>query len=144
MDKLTPEERSRNMSHIRSKDSAAEMAVRRLVHGMGYRYRMHVRSLPGAPDLVFSKRRRVIFVHGCFWHQHRAEDCRIARVPRSRQDYWLPKLARNVERDEAAQQQLAALGWSTLIVWECEIRDVPTLSAKLREFLGPPKPDRLR
>lgn len=129
----TPEHRSWTMSRVRSKDTTPEMIVRRLVHSMGYRYRLHGRRLPGKPDLVFASRRKVIFVHGCFWHQH--EGCRKARVPGTRHDYWLPKLARNVERDQEHIARLHALGWEVLVVWECEIKDRPVLQEVLRDFL---------
>ncbi|MBK3801833.1 DNA mismatch endonuclease Vsr [Azospirillum brasilense] len=125
--------RSENMRRIRSKDTAPEMAVRRLVHSMGYRYRLHRRDIPGKPDLVFPGRRKVIFIHGCFWHQH--PGCREGRPPKSNTAYWVPKLERNKERDQAAYKQLAALGWDTLVVWECETHDVPALAEILTSFL---------
>jgi DNA mismatch endonuclease (patch repair protein) len=109
------------------------MIVRRIVHGMGYRYRLHAKDLPGRPDLVFRKAKKVIFVHGCFWHQHRA--CREGRIPGSRQEYWTPKLTRNVERDAEHTAALKQNGWSQLIVWECEMRDDPSLHKRLQEFL---------
>lgn len=99
-----------------------EMQVRHLVHRMGYRYRLHRTDLPGKPDLAFGPRRKVIFVHGCFWHQHDDSNCKIARVPKSRQDYWLPKLQKNHNRDVLRQSQLQDLGWSVLVLWECEIK----------------------
>lgn len=133
-DTLTPAERSEHMSRIRAKNTGPEMRVRRLAHALGYRYRLHQAGLPGKPDLVFRKRRAVIFVHGCFWHQH--EGCRLQRQPKSRLEYWLPKLARNIERDEEVRRKLEALGWDILVIWECEVRDREALSAILREFLG--------
>src|ERR1700761_3512616 len=96
-DHLSPERRSKKMSRISSKDTKPELVVRRLLHGLGYRYRLHRKDLPGKPDLVFTKRKKVIFVHGCFWHQH--SECREGRIPGSRLDYWEAKLKRNVERD---------------------------------------------
>ena len=132
-DKITPARRSENMRRIKSKGMKPEMIVRRLVHGLGYRYRLHRRNLPGKPDLVFGPRRAVIFVHGCFWHQH---DCRDGRVPSSNQDYWKPKLARNVERDAQVRRKLEALGWRLLVIWECEINDKVALSDRLIAFLG--------
>ena len=108
------------MSRIGAKDTKPEMIVRRIVHGMGYRYRLHRKDLPGKPDLVFGPRRAVIFVHGCFWHQHPEPECKIARIPKSRLEYWRPKLARNVERDLEHLNALEADGWRVMTVWECE------------------------
>ena len=133
MDTLTPEQRSERMSRVRSKDSKPELAVRRLVHGLGYRYRLHRRDLPGTPDLVFVGLKRVIFVHGCFWHQH--PGCKNARMPKSRQDFWPTKLAANVARDERHLRALRELGWKTMVVWECELGDLDHLSRRIRRFL---------
>ena len=132
-DKLTPERRSANMARIRAKDTRPEMLVRRMVHGLGARYRLHRKDLPGKPDLVFGPRRKVIFVHGCFWHLH---SCRDGRIPASRRDYWEPKLTRNAARDRAAQAALEAAGWQVLVIWECETKDRPALEQRLRGFLG--------
>ena len=110
-DTLGPAERSALMSRIRAKDTKPEWRVRRLVHGMGYRYRLHRRSLPGTPDLVFPARRKVIFVHGCFWHWHPDPACRLAGLPRSRLEFWAPKLERNQRRDVVNLAELSALGW---------------------------------
>ena len=125
------------MSRIRSKGMKPEMIVRQLVHGMGYRYRLHRNDLPGKPDLVFGPCRKVIFIHGCFWHQHPDPDCKIARLPKSRLDYWIPKLERNFERDCEHQNQLEREGWKVLTVWECEIRSKEgnSLPGRLRAFL---------
>lgn len=123
------------MRAIRSAGTKPEMAVRRLAHGMGYRYRLHGKKLPGKPDLVFTSRRKVIFVHGCFWHQHPKAGCSDARPPRSNPDYWLPKLARNKERDRNAQAELKKLGWSVCVIWECQTRNIPALRRRLKEFL---------
>lgn len=136
MDKLTPERRSENMRQIRSCDTKPEMIVRRLVHGMGYRYRLHRRDLPGKPDLVFSSRRKVIFVHGCFWHQHSLEDCPDGKKPKSNTDYWDAKLRRNVERDHQSKNELESLGWSTMTIWECETSNIELLRTRLHKFLG--------
>ena len=108
-DTISRERRSRNMSAIRSKGMRPELAVRKTAHRLGFRFRLQGAGLPGKPDLVFSRLRKVIFVHGCFWHQH--QDCRISRLPKSNQDYWLPKLSKNVQRDHLAVQQLEAAGW---------------------------------
>jgi DNA mismatch endonuclease (patch repair protein) len=122
------------MSRIRKVDTRPELIVRTLVTRLGYRYRLHKRSLPGTPDLVFAKRRRVIFVHGCFWHQH---DCTLGnKQPVTRRQYWLPKLRSNVERDLASRNTLQEAGWKVLVIWECEITDEASLAVKLRRFLG--------
>ncbi|MBD3785751.1 MAG: DNA mismatch endonuclease Vsr [Sphingomonadales bacterium] len=139
-DKISPERRSENMRRIRSRDMKPEMAVRRMVHGMGYRYRLHRRDLPGKPDLVFGPRRAVIFVHGCFWHQH---DCRDGHSPKSNTGYWGEKLRRNVERDAEARARLEADGWRVLVIWECEAHELGALSARLVAFLGPPPRNRV-
>ena len=123
------------MSNIRSKGMKPEMVVRRLIHSMGYRYRLHRKDLPGKPDLVFPGRRKLIFVHGCFWHQHEDPACKIVRRPKSNRDYWLPKLQRNVIRDKENLSQLRGLGWNVLLVWECELECLDALTGKLRKFL---------
>ncbi len=109
------------------------MAVRTLLWGAGYRYRLHRRDLPGSPDIVFPGRRKAVFVHGCFWHQH--EGCMRANVPKSRQDYWAPKLARNMARDAAAREALAVAGWGVFVVWECDLKKPDELLLRLRRFL---------
>ncbi|MDK2973483.1 MAG: mismatch endonuclease, patch repair protein [Candidatus Sumerlaeota bacterium] len=136
MDSLSRRERSENMRRIRSKDMAPELAVRRLVHAAGYRYRLHRKDLPGKPDLVFPARGKVIFVHGCFWHQHSARKCGIVRKPKSNTGYWEMKLANNVRRDRRNRRALKRLGWDVLIVWECQTRDPAKLEARIRRFLG--------
>lgn len=135
MDKLTPERRSENMRRIKSKDMKPELLVRSIVHGMGYRYRLHRKDLPGKPDLVFGPKRKVIFVHGCFWHGHERKGCRDARRPKSNIDYWNPKLARNKERDAERAAQLQANGWDVLVIWECETQDNKTLQKTIKKFL---------
>ena len=134
MDRVSPEVRSRTMRAIRSKGMKPELAVRRLVHVMGYRYRLHRHDLPGRPDMVFPGRRKVIFVHGCFWHQHL--DCKLAHRPKSNLDYWEPKLRRNQERDADHQVRLRDLGWKVAVVWECETKDRNGLADRLKQFLG--------
>ena len=137
MDRITVEKRSKNMSAISSKGTGPEMKVRRLIHGMGYRYRLHSTKLPGRPDLVFASQKKVIFVNGCFWHQHDDPSCPIARLPKSHQDYWLPKLARNRDRDRKRFDQLKELGWSILILWECEIEGKKVdLEGRIKRFLS--------
>lgn len=133
MDKINPQRRSENMRRIRSKGMKPEMAVRRMVHSLGYRYRLHRRDLPGKPDLVFGPRRAVIFVHGCFWHQH---DCRDGKIPSSNTEYWKPKLGRNVERDIQNQMKLREAGWKILTIWECEIYEEDKLKYRIHEFLS--------
>jgi DNA mismatch endonuclease, patch repair protein len=135
MDKLSAERRSANMRQIRSKDTKPELLLRRLLHAEGYRFRLHRKDLPGKPDLVFSSRKKAIFVHGCFWHQH--PGCREGRVPGSRREYWEPKLARNQQRDAAAQTALATLGWQYLVLWECEMKDASAAVQRAEEFLMP-------
>jgi DNA mismatch endonuclease, patch repair protein len=134
-DTLTPAERSERMSRVRGRDTKPEMIVRRLAHGMGYRYRLHGGGLPGRPDLVFSSRRRVIFVHGCFWHRHPDPKCKLARLPKSRLGFWRPKLDANRARDIANLKRLTALGWRTLVIWECEIGNKERLRARIASFL---------
>lgn len=134
-DRLTPEARSAQMARIRKTNTKPEVIVRRIAHALGHRFRLHRRDLPGTPDVVFPRHRKAILVHGCFWHQH--EGCRLARQPKSRLDYWLPKLARNVERDTASREALEKLGWQTLVVWECEVKDTGTLRERIRAFMQP-------
>jgi DNA mismatch endonuclease (patch repair protein) len=133
-DKLTPERRSANMSRIRSGDTSPELIVRRLVHGMGYRYRLHVAALPGKPDLVFPRLNRVIEVRGCFWHQH--PGCIDSHIPKTRIEYWRPKLQRNQLRDADNGRKLRKLGWRLFVVWECETTDTGRLAKRLERFLG--------
>lgn len=139
-DRITEARRSWNMGRIGAKDTRPEMIVRRIVHGMGYRYRLHRKDLPGKPDLVFGPRHAVIFVHGCFWHQHPDPACKIARIPKSRLEYWRPKLARNTERDREHIEALEGAGWRVLTVWECETKAGcrEELSDRLRSFLTGP------
>lgn len=137
MDTLTEAERSARMSRVRGKDTKPEMLVRRLLHGMGYRYRLHARDIPGAPDVVFRGRRKAIYVHGCFWHRHPDPDCKLARLPKSRREFWVPKLEGNRRRDLENQQRLIDMGWDYLLVWECEVGDADGLTRALRDFLAP-------
>lgn len=121
------------MSRIKGRDTKPEKIVRSLLHAMGYRFRLHRRDLPGKPDVVLPKHRKVIFVHGCFWHGH--VGCPRASRPTSNVEFWNKKLDSNMQRDRAAQKELATLGWQPLILWQCEMRDVPTLTDKLEQFL---------
>ncbi|MEN6449191.1 MAG: very short patch repair endonuclease [Thermoguttaceae bacterium] len=120
-------ERSRIMAAVKSKDTAPEMAVRRFVHSLGYRYRLHVRTLPGTPDLVFPRLRKIINVNGCFWHKHGCPRC---RVPSSRRGYWTAKMRRNAARDKRTQRELQQAGWKVMVVWECELE--PARLTRLR------------
>ena len=121
------------MARVRAKDSRPELTVRKLVFSLGYRYRLHARDLPGCPDLVFRPRRKVIFVHGCFWHRHR--DCGLARMPKSRPEFWGPKLEGNRERDDRNRKAIAREGWKELTIWECELRNAEGLKRVVRRFL---------
>ncbi len=131
---MSPEARSRIMRSIRKKDTKPEVAVRQLLHRLGFRFRLHRADLPGNPDIVLPKHRAVIFVHGCFWHQH--PRCKKGAAPRMRRDYWLPKLARNVERDRRARSDLAASGYRVLVLWECELANASRLRDALLKFLS--------
>jgi len=132
-DHLSPERRSENMRRVRSKNSLPEMAVRKLVHGLGYRYRLHAKDLPGKPDLVFPSRRCILFVHGCFWHGH--ENCRKAQKPATNQQFWVAKLEKNYERDRLNLRALRRLGWRVMVVWECQTENLNKLTPKLCRFL---------
>lgn len=134
MDNLTPDRRSANMSNIRSRDTRPEMIVRRLVHGLGYRYRLHVPTLPGKPDIVLPRLNAIIDVRGCFWHQH--PGCIDSHIPKSRIGYWRPKLERNQLRDRQNQRAIRKLGWRILVVWECQVKALPKLSRRILEFLA--------
>src|SRR5574341_975888 len=131
--------RSRNMALINSKNTRPEIEVRRLVLSLGYRFRLHEKDLPGKPDLVFPRYRKVIFVNGCFWHQH--PRCRRATIPNTRREYWIPKLAGNRIRDRRTLRRLRSIGWKTLVLWECSLGDVHRTSARIQKFLGDPGDD---
>ncbi|MFT0172789.1 very short patch repair endonuclease [Paraburkholderia mimosarum] len=133
----TPATRSTIMRAIRGKDTKPELAVRSMLHAQGYRYRVHCSELPGTPDIVLPGRKKVIFVHGCFWHRH---DCQFGKKQvKTNVEYWGPKLARNVERDAINNKALAGMGWVVLTVWECQLDDMPAVAAALADFLGPAK-----
>ena len=121
--------RSRNMAAIRGKDTAPELAVRRILHAMGLRFRLHRKDLPGRPDIVLPKHRTVVFVHGCFWHRHEA--CRYTTTPKTRQEFWQSKFAANIERDNRNRTDLLQLGWRVIVIWECELRRPSDLKARL-------------
>lgn len=133
MDKLSPEHRGWLMSRVKSKDTTPELAVRRLVFGMGYRYRLHDKRLPGRPDLVFAGRRKIVFVNGCFWHGHKG--CRYAHLPKTRVDCRRTKIKNNRARDRRNIAQLEASGWTVLTVWQCELKIIEALANKLYDFL---------
>lgn len=128
--------RSAQMSRIRGRDTKPEMRVRRAVHSAGLRYRLHAKDLPGKPDLVFRSRRVTVFVHGCFWHQHPDPSCKLARMPKSKLDFWRPKLEGNRLRDVKVRDELEARGWSVVEVWECQTgkQDVEALATRLRQM----------
>ena len=132
-DKFDAAKRSAVMRAVKSRDTSPERAVRKLLSARGYRYRLHAKTLPGAPDIVFPGRRAAIFVHGCFWHGHACK--RGARMPKANAEYWRAKISRNIERDRASVDALKALGWRSLIVWECEIKG-EALARRLTSFLG--------
>ena len=133
LDPLSPAERSKRMSLVRGKDTKPELIVRRMIHAQGYRYRLHVPALPGNPDLVFPARKKVIFVHGCFWHRH--TNCAMARIPKSRNGFWLPKLNGNRDRDLRNRRKLRALGYKILTLWECRLGDRTRLLDSILRFL---------
>ena len=133
MDVLSPKERSYCMSRIRKYDTIPELAVRRIIHRLGYRFRLYRTDLPGCPDIVLPRHKKVIFVHGCWWHRH---NCRYGRrVPKSRQDYWLPKLRRNKERHRRNVRMLRKQGWQVLTVWECQVKNAEKLTPRIASFL---------
>lgn len=135
MDSLTPERRSWNMSRIKSGDTKPERLVRSLLHRMGYRFRLHRKDLPGRPDIVLPRYRRVVLVHGCYWHRH--PGCRLAYTPKSNLEFWQAKFNENVRRDERQNRQLSELGWRVVTVWECETKEPATLAERLgREISG--------
>ena len=133
MDSLTPEQRSERMARIRSRDTQPEIRVRKLLFGMGYRYRLQDGSLPGKPDIVFPSRRKIVFVHGCFWHRH--ENCPLARIPKSRKSFWLGKLESNRLRGGGGRSALRRAGWSVATVWECELGNTERLRRRLFRFM---------
>lgn len=133
MDVHSPEQRSYNMSRIKSKDTKPELVVRKWLWSQGYRYRLHRKDLPGRPDIVFQRQRKAVFVHGCFWHKH---DCRYFKWPRTNREFWKNKINENVRRDQKNYQELIADGWSYYIVWECELKDEnTTVLDKLEKYL---------
>ena len=126
------EQRSRNMSAIKSKNTKPEIAVRKLLHSMGYRFRLHRKDLPGSPDIVLPKYKTVIFVHGCFWHRH--ENCKYASTPKTRKEFWESKFKANVKRDMEIQEKIKNIGWQSVVVWECELKYSSALKKKLQNI----------
>jgi DNA mismatch endonuclease (patch repair protein) len=142
MDVVDKVRRSAMMARVRGKNTTPELLVRRAAHALGYRYRLHRRNLPGSPDLVFPGRRKVIFVHGCYWHQH--EGCRNAYRPKSNCEFWFEKFEKNKARDQRTLNELAAAGWDPLVIWECETHDIVMLNARIAKHLGPREHDDLQ
>jgi len=133
MDRVSVQQRAKNMSRIRCKDTKPETQLRKIVHALGFRYRLHANKLPGRPDIVFSRRKKLIFLHGCFWHHH--AKCRDGRIPNSREDYWRPKLVGNKNRDVENRRHLRRLGWRSLVIWECELAARKKIERKVQRFL---------
>ena len=132
-ERISPEQRSRNMARVKNKNTAPEIVVRKTLHRLGYRFRLHRRDLPGNPDIVLPRYRSVIFVHGCFWHGH---DCRRGNRPASHVDFWNTKLDRNIERDRKNAAALRELGWKILVVWDCRTKDQAELQSLLTTFFN--------
>lgn len=133
-DVFSQEKRSRIMSSVKSKDTKPEIVVRKLLHSMGYRFRLHREDLPGTPDIVLPKYKKVIFVHGCFWHGH--EGCPRAKLPKTNMEFWGVKITKNMTRDAEAMKILSRTGWKSLVIWTCEIKDLEQLTKKIRDFLS--------
>ena len=134
MDTLTSGMRSWNMSRIRGKNTKPELAVRSLLHRMGYRFRLKNSKIPGKPDIILRRHKTVVFVHGCFWHRHTG--CKYAYMPKSRTDFWKKKFDSNVQRDHLVAAQLKEQGWRQLVVWECELKDIDALAKKIKAFFS--------
>jgi len=132
MDSFTPEKRSEIMSKIRSKDTRPEFIVRKLLHKLGYRFRIHSKALPGKPDIVLKKYRTAIFINGCFWHHHKG--CKRSNWPKSNKDYWIPKIKRTIQRDSESHKKLQILGWNVLVIWECETKKTENLFEIIRNI----------
>jgi len=133
VDNVGPGKRSLIMAAVRSQKPKQEISVRQLVHGMGYRYRLHAKGLPGHPDIVFRSRQKILFVHGCFWHRH--QRCRYATSPKTRIEFWNEKFDRNIARDQRDQRALKQAGWSVMIVWQCELKNHNKLARRINDFL---------
>lgn len=133
-DMFTPEKRSEIMSRITGRDTAPEVRVRRLLHALGFRFRLYRKDLPGKPDIVLPRHRKVVLIHGCFWHGH--PGCRRAALPTTNVEFWEKKIGKNVARDRLVQAELTAAGWSALVLWQCRLRDIDSLAAELKAFLS--------
>lgn len=134
MDKLTREQRQKCMSKIGSRDTKPELELRKMVYKLGFRYRLYCSNLPGRPDLVFTKRKKVIFMHGCFWHRH---TCNLGKPkPKTNEEFWIKKFSSNIRRDAENLKKLQGLGWETLIIWQCELNDKRLIVQKISEFLS--------
>ncbi len=133
MDRISKKHRSWNMSRIQSRDTKPEKTVRSILHGLGYRFRLHRKDLPGKPDIVLARYNSVIFVHGCFWHRHK--ECKNASVPKTKKTFWEEKFKANIERDMKVKNELKSNGWRVLVVWECELTDVESVGNELEKFL---------
>ena len=133
MDRISKEHRSWNMSRIQSRDTKPEKTVRSILHGLGYRFRLHQKNLPGKPDIVLARYNSVIFVHGCFWHRHK--DCKNASIPKTKKKFWEEKFKANIERDIKVKNELKSNGWRVLVVWECELTDIESVGKELGKFL---------
>ena len=142
MDTLSRERRSWNMSRIRSRDTKPERIVRSMLHRLGFRFRLHSKKLAGHPDLVLSKYRTAVFVHGCFWHRH--PSCKFAYSPKSNLRFWKKKFLENVQRDASTASTLRKMGWNVTVIWECEVKNLPKLAKRLLSILRRPKKGRLR
>ena len=132
-DRLTPAQRSWNMSRIKGKDTKPELLLRKLLFSLGFRYRVNYPALPGKPDIVFPKRKKVIFVHGCFWHRHNCQTGK--KEPKSNTAYWIPKFERNKKRDNGNKKELLSTGWKVMEIWECELKDQLNLTNRIKSFL---------
>ncbi|MCB9768069.1 MAG: DNA mismatch endonuclease Vsr [Candidatus Omnitrophica bacterium] len=132
-DPLSPEQRERTMRAVKSEDTGPELRVRKLIHSMGYRYSLHRKDLPGKPDIVLRSRKKIVFIHGCFWHGHHCPAG--SKKPKTNADYWERKIERNVQRDRRSQSALRRGGWSVAVVWECQTRNLEKLERRLRTFL---------
>lgn len=140
VDFLSPSERSERMSRIRSSNTAPEVALRRAMHAIGFRFRLHSKGLPGKPDIVLPRHKTVIFVHGCFWHRH--SGCKIATTPKTNTEFWVEKFDRNVVRDARTREQLEGLGWRVIVVWECELRSANQVAGAVRRVVDEICPER--
>ena len=133
MDRISKKHRSWNMGRIQSGNTKPEKTVRSILHGLGYRFRLHQKNLPGKPDIVLARYNSVIFVHGCFWHRHK--DCKNASIPKTKKTFWEEKFKANIERDIKVKNELKSNGWRVLVVWECELTDIESVEKELGKFL---------